>query len=155
MSVILDLQVASDAAPLPTALQLQEWVTLILSDRVNSAELTIRIVDEKESTYLQNKYCRKQGPTNVLSFPVEIDPQFNSSLLGDIIICAPVIAKEAVSYNKGLWAHWAHMVAHGTLHLLGYTHDSTPEAEVMERIETEILIKLGYPPPYSEYMANT
>ncbi len=150
MSIVLDLQIASNAQDIPTSSQFQAWVDAALSGHIDNTELTIRIVDEEESASLNFTYRKKSGSTNVLSFPAEIDPQFNCPLLGDIIICAPVVKSQAKEHNKKLLAHWAHMVVHGTLHLLGYNHITNDEAVIMEKLETKILVQFGYAPPYGE-----
>src|SRR6186713_2192108 len=114
----LELQIASKAKTLPHPSQFREWVSVCLWQRVDTAELTIRIVDEEESASLNHQYREKQGPTNVLSFPSEDIPGVISRSLGDIVICAPLVEKESNEQNQGLLAYWAHMVVHGTLHLL-------------------------------------
>lgn len=148
MTIELELQIASEAKTLPHPSQFREWVGTTLMDRLDAAELTIRIVDEEEMTELNEMYRKKQGPTNVLSFPAEINPEFELPLLGDIVICASIVQKEAEEADITLLAHWAHMVVHGTLHLLGYDHMYKEEAEIMEGIEEQILTKMGYPAPY-------
>ncbi len=147
MSIELKLQIATDSR-IPNFLQLNRWINLTLLGRLDTAELTIRIVDEVESASLNKQYCHKDGATNVLSFPTDMHEEFNFLLLGDIVICAPIIEKEAQTHHQEPLAHWAHIIIHGTLHLLGYKHQTNDEADVMERLETEILVKLGYPPPY-------
>ncbi|EEQ12819.1 metalloprotease [Yersinia frederiksenii ATCC 33641] len=112
------------------------------------AEVTIRLVDEAESHELNLTYRGKDKSTNVLSFPFEAPPEIELPLLGDLIICRQVVEQEAVEQDKALLAHWAHMVVHGSLHLLGYDHIVDDEAEEMESIETEIMQNLGYPDPY-------
>ena len=115
------------------------------------AELTIRIVDEAESRMLNETYRHQQGPTNVLSFPFEPPiSEVDTALLGDIVICAPVVAREAAEQGKPLEAHWAHMVVHGVLHLQGYDHQNDTEAKQMEALEIRILDALGYPDPYQD-----
>lgn len=147
MSIDLELQIASQIKTLPHPAQFREWVSLTLWKRLDNAELTIRIVDEEESADLNWQYRKKKGPTNVLSFPYDVPAGTKSHLLGDIIICAPVIEREAKLHQKPLLAHWAHMVVHGMLHLLGYTHELEAEAIEMESLETEILLQLNFPPP--------
>src|SRR5690606_24067449 len=93
-------------------------------------------------------YRHQDKPTNVLSFPADIPAELNLPLLGDLVICAPVVEREAMEQRKTLEAHWAHMVVHGTLHLVGYDHITEPEAEEMESLETKILTGMGFPPPY-------
>lgn len=144
----LDLQIATDAADLPSEAQFQQWVATALAGRLEEAELTIRIVDDAESAELNETYRGKQGPTNVLSFPFEAPPGVELPLLGDIIICAPKVAREAEEQGKPLEAHWAHLTLHGCLHLLGYDHIEQEEAEAMEALETELLAALGYADPY-------
>ena len=144
----LDLQIASDAAELPSEAQFRLWVETALAGRRDEAELTIRIVDDEEGAELNETYRGKQGPTNVLSFPFEAPPGIELPLLGDIVICAPKVAREALEQGKPLEAHWAHLTLHGCLHLLGYDHIEPEEAEAMEALETELLAALGYPNPY-------
>src|SRR5512139_1835114 len=144
----LDLQIATDAADLPSEAQFCLWVETALEGRRDGAELTIRIVDDAESAELNETYRGKQGPTNVLSFPFEAPPCVELPLLGDIVICAPKVAREATEQGKPLEAHWAHLTLHGCLHLLGYDHIESEEAEAMEALETELLAALGYANPY-------
>lgn len=150
MSIDLELQIASSIQTLPHPAQFREWVSATLWQRIETAELTIRIVDEDEIIALNQQYRKKTGSTNVLSFPYEAIPGVASRFLGDIVICAPIIEKESNEQQKPLLAHWAHMVVHGTLHLLGYDHQTDEEAVEMESTETDILLKLGFQPPYGE-----
>lgn len=151
MTLELDLQIALDMPGLPTEADFRHWAAAALAsaDYPKNAELTIRVVNEAESTALNETYRHKQGPTNVLSFPFEAPPEVETPLLGDIVICAPVVLREAVSQGKTLAAHWAHLVVHGVLHLLGYDHDEA-QAEAMESLEIRILAGLGYPDPYGD-----
>lgn len=151
MTLDLDLQIALDMPGLPAEADLRRWAeaALIGADYQKDAELTIRIVNEAEITALNESYRHKQGPTNVLSFPFEPPPEIATPLLGDIVICAPVVLHEAINQGKAVAAHWAHLVAHGVLHLLGYDHDEE-QAEAMESLEVRILEGLGYPDPYGE-----
>lgn len=146
----IDIQQAStaDASQLPSDEQFEIWVEAALQQRMNEAELSIRIVDEDESQALNLQYRGKDKSTNVLSFPCELPDGVELPLLGDLVICAQVVAKEALEQGKLLHAHWAHMVVHGTLHLLGYDHIEDGEAEEMEAIEIQVLLELGYPNPY-------
>ena len=114
----------------------------------SAAEITIRLVDSDESQQLNNQYRGKDKPTNVLSFPFEVPTGIELDLLGDLVICAPVIAAEAIEQNKSENAHWAHMVIHGCLHLLGYDHINDQEAEEMEALEIALLAKLNIADPY-------
>lgn len=151
MSLELDVQIALDMPGLPAEAELRRWAEAALAGAGyrREAEITVRIVNEAESAVLNERYRRKQGPTNVLSFPFEAPSEVESALLGDIVICAPVVLREAVQQGKTPAAHWAHLVAHGVLHLLGYDHDEE-QAEVMESLETQILAGLGYPDPYED-----
>ncbi len=141
---------ASQAHALPSVAQLRTWAEAALSETEGSPEVTVRIVDEAESAELNRTYRHVAGPTNVLSFPFEAPAPLEISLLGDVVICAPVVAMEAREQNKAPEAHWAHMVVHGTLHLLGYDHLNDDDAERMESEERRILAKLGFTDPYLE-----
>lgn len=149
MNLALDYQLAQEEATgIPGEASVHRWVEAALAGRRDEAELTVRVVDEDESAELNGLYRKKQGPTNVLSFPFEAPPGLELPLLGDIVVCAPVVVREAAEQGKTVEAHWAHMVVHGTLHLLGYDHLEQGEAEEMEALETAILAGLGYPNPY-------
>ncbi len=137
----LNVQYASNATGLPTRTQLRKWTKAAV--RVET-EVTIRIVDAEEGRELNSMYRGKDYATNVLTFPLTEEPY----LMGDIIICAPVVEAEAKSQHKSLEAHYAHLAVHGILHLHGYDHETEPQAELMEGIETAIVTKLGYPSPY-------
>lgn len=148
MKLVLSLQNPNKLKHIPQKNHFTEWVEAALKDKVTQAELTIRIVDETESRYLNHNYRHKDKPTNVISFPFE--PMGNKSRhqLGDIVMCAEVVAKEAKADEKDTFAHWAHLTIHGVLHLLGYDHEVPDEAEKMEKQEIEILEKLGFSNPY-------
>jgi len=148
MHAKIEVQIASQARGLPTVAQLQRWAQAALCMTGGSPELTVRIVDEAESAELNRTYRRAPGPTNVLSFPFESPKQAQLSLLGDVVICAPVVEKEAREQNKTAEAHWAHMVVHGTLHLLGYDHRDDSDAARMESEERRVLAELGFSDPY-------
>jgi probable rRNA maturation factor len=150
MDLHLDLQIALDTTglSLPSEEQIRDWVGSTLAGRMPSAEVTVRIVDEIEIEQLNQQYRHKQGPTNVLSFPFEADVPMEIPLLGDIVISAPVVAREAVEQHKALFSHWAHMLIHGTLHLLGYDHHSDSEAAAMEQQEIQVMQQLGFSNPY-------
>jgi probable rRNA maturation factor len=135
-------------AGLPAALSFRRWVGAALSGRILRADLALRIVDEREGKCLNRHYRGKSHPTNVLSFPAELPKGVKLPLLGDIVLCAPVIAREAREQHKPLNAHYAHLTVHGVLHLLGFDHNNTREANAMEAIEREILAGLGLPDPY-------
>ncbi|PWV59331.1 rRNA maturation RNase YbeY [Plasticicumulans acidivorans] len=154
MSLELDLQLASAASGLPDAAALRGWAeaALAAADFTDPAEMSVRIVDEAESAELNEGYRQKSGPTNVLSFPFELPPgvKLERELLGDLVVCAPVVAREATEQGKPLGAHWAHMIVHGTLHLLGYDHLDDAEAATMEGLEVRILAGLDIPNPYGD-----
>ncbi len=145
----LDLQLASEASDIPTEDAFRRWGKATLTGRKDNAELSIRVVDSEESQQLNHQYRDKDKPTNVLSFPADLPPLVQLPLLGDLVICAPVVQQEAKQQEKTLEAHWAHMVVHGILHLLGYDHIEDSEAEEMEQLETDILTAMGYAPPYA------
>ncbi|MEE9330963.1 MAG: rRNA maturation RNase YbeY [Methylophilaceae bacterium] len=140
-TISLSIQFASNAKYLPSRNQLRKWVKAAL--RVDT-QATIRIVDEEEGRNLNNTYRGKNHATNVLTFPLAEDPH----LIGDIVICAPVVIKEAQEQKKSIEAHFAHLTVHGTLHLHGYDHLTDEQAALMESIEVTTLQKLGYPNPY-------
>ena len=138
--VSLAVQYASEAAGLPTRAQVRKWVKAALAV---DAEITVRFVDEAEGRSLNHDYRAKDYATNVLSFIYSSAP-----VQGDLVICSPVVAREAQDQGKAIDAHYAHLVVHGVLHLQGFDHEIEAEAEAMEARETEIVIKLGYPDPY-------
>lgn len=149
MSIILDFQLASNASGIPSEAQFQQWLDAAVTPFQDNAEVTIRIVDEAESQQLNFDYREKDKPTNVLSFPFQQPPGIEElPLLGDLVICAQVVEREANEQNKPLAAHWAHMVVHGCLHLLGFDHITEDEAQEMEAEEIQILADLGFPNPY-------
>lgn len=152
MAITLDLQLATQSTKnLPQADDFQTWVDAALSKYNKPFELTVRIVDITESQSLNLQYRDKDKPTNVLSFPFEVPDGVDLDLLGDLIICKAVVEQEATEQNKTLQAHWAHMVIHGCLHLLGFDHISEDEALEMEGLEIDILAQLGFANPYIEY----
>ena len=147
----LDLQLATEAGDLPAEAQLRHWVELALRQRTADSELTIRLVDEAEGRELNHTWRHKDYATNVLSFPADIpDGLLDIPLLGDLVICVPVVEREAAEQHKTSEAHWAHLVIHGCLHLLGYDHIDDEEAEEMEGLERQLLAELGYPDPYRD-----
>ena len=146
----IDLQIVTEISAYPELQQFQQWVDAALSGREADAEIVIRLVDEQESGELNQQYRHKPGPTNILSFPFEAPPGIPLDLLGDLVICAPLIVQEAVQQNKVAEHHWAHITVHGVLHLLGYDHIEDPDAEQMEALEIDILKKLNIANPYLE-----
>lgn len=146
--VEVEIQRASKSQLIPSDPSLERWATLALVDR-GEACLTIRIVDEEESADLNKRFRSKEGATNVLSFEADVPPEIDLPLLGDIVICAPLVVAEAVAQGKDLQAHWAHLVIHGVLHLIGFDHVSEVDALVMESREIALLATLGFPDPYN------
>jgi len=155
--VSVDVQVATTGGDVPSDSVLQSWVQEVIDELAigNECEVSIRIVDEKEGRELNKQYRDKDGATNVLSFPADKEsllslPADLPQLLGDIVICGPVVEREAADQQKEIASHWAHLVIHGTLHLLGHDHEEAEEAEAMEIIETRILGKRGVANPYAD-----
>ncbi|WP_137222691.1 rRNA maturation RNase YbeY [Shewanella sp. MEBiC00475] len=147
----LDLQIAvDDKLNLPSKTEFETWVRTAIGQTMPEVELTIRLVDITESQQLNLTYRGKDKPTNVLSFPFEAPPEVELPLLGDLVICVEVVEQEAIEQNKPLNAHWAHMVIHGCLHLLGYDHIIDQEADEMESLETQLVEGLGFTDPYKE-----
>lgn len=162
MNVTVDLEDCCGETGLPDAARLRLWaeaateaarqsgrVSLEASERL---ELSVRVIDETESARLNRKYRRKNHPTNVLSFSGALPDHVLQALpcrpLGDLAICARVVARQATEQGKPLMAHWAHMTVHGVLHLLGFDHEDADEAGIMEGLEVNIMQQLGYPDPY-------
>lgn len=162
MSAILDLQLATNSTNVPKQADIQLWMDTLLShQQIADKEITVRIVDLEEIQQLNLQYRDKDKATNVLSFPFEM-PELSlpdgeqldesmSNFLGDIVICAQVVTQESEQQNKLLNHHWAHMLIHGTLHLLGFDHIDQQEAEEMESIEIAILKKLAIDDPYQNH----
>ncbi len=150
MTATLDLQIAcDDSFTLPKKTQFAQWVECVLSHANQEAELTIRLVNLDEMQQLNHTYRHQDKPTNVLSFPFEGDNSLLAlPLLGDVIICPLVVAKEASAQSKSIVDHFAHMTIHGVLHLLGYDHIKDEEATVMEALEIRLLQSLGISNPY-------
>ena len=148
MTIDVDVQNATTFEPLPDDEQFCLWVETALREH-DVAELSLRLVDRDESQELNSRYRGKDKPTNVLSFPAELPPGLDIALLGDIVICAPLVGEEAEAQHKSRQAHWAHLVIHGVLHLLGHDHQDEQEAAEMEAIEVELLASLGYGNPYT------
>lgn len=146
----ITIQHIADKSRTPTSALLRKWASSALRKKIKSAEMTIRIVDTDEMTQLNSTYRHKTGPTNVLSFPFMLPDEINTDIpiLGDIVICADVVNREANEQNKTQEAHWAHMIVHGVFHLLGFDHETDHEAEIMETLEIETLHHLGFVNPY-------
>ncbi len=145
LTAIVDIRIDCDHCCPPKAL-LCRWVIAALEGK--SAEVSLAIVDEAQITALNQRFRQQEGPTNVLSFPFAAPPGVPLAFLGDVVICAPVVAREAVAQGKSEIAHFAHMVVHGVLHLRGFDHQTPEQAEVMEACEREILARLGFQDPY-------
>jgi probable rRNA maturation factor len=153
MSNIIDIQTAPEiaGADIPSESQLISWLAPVFQQhQLDEHEITIRFVDDVESAELNNTYRGKNYPTNVLSFPFEAPPGVDVPLLGDLVVCVPVIEKEAKEQGKTLNNHYTHMVIHGCLHLLGYDHIDDSEAEEMEALEIKLLAEIGIDDPYQE-----
>jgi probable rRNA maturation factor len=148
VTIDLDMQFACDAENLPSTAQFQLWVDTALLPYNKCFELTIRLVETQESQALNLQYRNKNKSTNVLSFPFEVPEGIELNLLGDLVICADVVINEAQEQSKALNNHWAHMVIHGCLHLLGYDHIDDDEALEMETLEATLLSKIGISDPY-------
>lgn len=150
MILTLDVQTAC-SDPAPEESELRRWLNCALTEAgyIRDAEICLRLTDEAEMAALNERYRQCTGTTNVLSFPAELPPELQLPLLGDIVICTPVVLREADEQGKPAHSHWAHMTVHGCLHLLGYDHSETADAERMESLETRILLALGLPCPYS------
>lgn len=146
----IEIQAVFESAGQPDQQQIQLWVDAALEGYQHDTEIVVRIVDEQESAELNEQYRHKSGPTNILSFPVDLPEGVELDLLGDLVVCAPVLEKEALAQNKLLADHWAHIIVHGVLHLLGYDHIDETEAEQMESKEITILNKLNINNPYNE-----
>ncbi|BCL76460.1 endoribonuclease YbeY [Jeongeupia sp. HS-3] len=146
----LAVQIATDATGIPGKAQLKTWMEAALRPGVKNAEITVRVVDSDEGQQLNRDYRGKDYATNVLTFTFDDDmPAIEGlPLLGDLVLCAPVVAREAQEQNKTLAAHYCHLIVHGTLHLQGYDHIDDAEADEMEALETQIVTALGYDDPY-------
>lgn len=159
MDIIVDVQNATEDEDVPDHPSLLLWCQAALATQdISHAEICIRFIDKQESQTLNNTYRQQNKATNVLSFPSQIPNDINSTLshplLGDLAICTSIVIEEAKIQKKTTLAHWAHMVIHGSLHLLGFDHIQNNEAEVMETLEADILNSLGYSNPYSNPYSN-
>jgi probable rRNA maturation factor len=153
MTVTLDLQLACEGL-VPEEKHFQRWVNAALAEVSEDCELSVRLVEVDECAELNSSYRGKTGPTNVLSFPFEAPIPMDPRLLGDLVICRAVVESEAQQQNKVVSDHWAHMVIHGCLHLLGYDHIKMDEAEQMETLEKTILQSLNIDNPYRDQENN-
>ncbi len=146
----LEIQRAVETADLPDDEEFRRWLQAALAGRRERAAICLRIVDEAEGLELNREWRGRDHATNVLSFPAGEVGKAAPDLLGDLVICAPVVAREALEQGKSPQAHWAHLTVHGCLHLLGFDHQEPQQAEAMESLEREILARLGYPDPYQD-----
>ena len=147
MTIEVEVQRETSISSLPSDQQFEQWATAVLRGQ-GEAELVIRLVDQDESRRLNEQFANRNKATNVLSFPAGLPPSIELSLLGDIVICAPLVEREAEDQNKTILAHWAHLTIHGILHLLGHDHQTEEEAADMEALETGLVQSFGYPDPY-------
>ena len=152
MPIDLEVQQVSKSVGIPDDNQFELWADAALVTKRHRSSLVIRIVDETEAQRINREYRNKDYATNVLSFPAELPDglpeDIKQSQLGDLLICAPVVAREASEQDIAEVDHWAHLVVHGVLHLLGYDHEKPNEAEMMESLEIKILTQLGVGDPY-------
>ena len=147
--MLVEVQRASSML-VPSDKDIRHWILSALHGQttLHEVEISVRLVDREEMSQLNETYRGKKGPTNVLSFHADLPPELALPLLGDIVICAPVVAAEAAEQGKSASAHWAHMTVHGTLHLLGYDHVEEEDAVSMEALESTILSQMDYDCPY-------
>ncbi len=150
MKLSVDIQRAC-RGPVPAAADIRRWIAAALAGRARQeqVEVSVRLVEIEEMAQLNETYRGRTGATNVLSFPADLPAELAIPLLGDIVICAPIVRAEAAQQGKSQSAHWAHMTVHGTLHLLGYDHIEEEEATIMEALESAILGELNYSGPYA------
>ncbi|CAL7962611.1 endoribonuclease YbeY [Gammaproteobacteria bacterium] len=148
MSINLVVQNIGKSKSVPSKKQFKTWVEKVLAPRKKNHELTIRIVGIKEITKLNKQYRKKNKPTNIISFNFYPPANIKTNLLGDLVICAPIVKLEAKLQHKTVLSHWAHLTVHGVLHLLGYDHQNDDAAQKMERLEIKILKKIGIANPY-------
>jgi probable rRNA maturation factor len=146
----VDLQIADPGPSVPNPAHISEWVEAVMADDAGSCEICVRIVSQRESRRLNQRFRGRPTATNVLAFPADLPAGPDLPLLGDLVVCRAVVEREAGEQGKPVEAHWAHMVVHGTLHLLGYDHNTEQEEARMEAREVQILATLGYPDPYEE-----
>lgn len=146
--MILEIQRIFQCSKIPDDSQIKIWAALALLGSNQDSEILIRIVDENESTALNHQYRQKSGPTNILSFPLDAPNNLEINLLGDLVVCAPVIEKEAEQQGKSVFDHWAHIIVHGVLHLQGFDHIEESDAVVMETLEIKLLKTINISNPY-------
>ena len=147
MTIEVEIQKLTSITTVPPESKFRQWATAALRD-LDEAELLIRIVDTQESRELNARFRNREQATNVLSFPADLPEEVDLPLLGDVIICAPLVEREAEQQGKVPLSHWAHLTIHGILHLLGYDHQTEDEAASMEALEISLLQSLDFPDPY-------
>jgi len=157
-AVTIDVQIASSVESIPDEKSIHSWIEEAISGSgsrgESSREISVRVVDEEEGRTLNNQFRQQDKATNVLSFPAVgasesgLPPELSQSL-GDIVICGPVVEREAAEQHKEVASHWAHLLVHGTLHLLGFDHETDADAGAMEKLETKILATRGIVDPYT------
>lgn len=154
MQADFEIQRAVTSIKTPDDDQFRTWISAVEAEPNRLYRLTIRIVDEIEAQRFNREYRKRDYATNVLSFPAELPgglpAEVRESELGDLLMCASVVVREAREQHRPADDHWAHLTIHGLLHLLGYDHQQPEEAAIMETLETEILAKLGISDPYVE-----
>ena len=148
MKVNVDIENVSSYEDIPDQKCFHRWVSASLSNYKKSAEVAIKIINEAESAKLNYRFRKKNCATNILSFPADLPKSLNFPLLGDLAVCVQVVMREAIEQNKEINAHWAHMIVHGSLHLIGYDHEDDLAAKNMEALEIKILGDLDFPSPY-------
>ena len=148
MNLSIDIQMACPSEEAPDEDSIKRWASAAIRDERDNSQLNLRIVDEQESADFNQQYRGKTGATNVLSFPFDAVAPEPLPILGDLVVCAPVVNREASEQQKTSEAHWAHIIVHGVLHLLGYDHIDDSDAAQMEALETSILLELNFPAPY-------
>ncbi len=149
MTAKINVEYVSNASELPAEAMIAHCAQAALEGHERYVEVGVRIVDESEIIELNQRFRKRAEPTNVLSFPFEDPPGTQTDVLGDVVVCAPIVSSQAQTEGKPLSAHWAHMVVHGIMHLRGYDHETPEEANAMEHMETRILEGLGFPDPYA------
>ncbi len=145
------LQNATKTKSIPSKKQFAKWINVGLSRYKKKHEVVIRLVSINEITKLNQRYRKKNKPTNIISFPFEPPRGIKHELLGDLVICLPIVKKEAKTQGKTVLAHLAHLTIHGVLHLLGHDHKTDKQATKMEALEIRYLKRLGFPNPYIVY----
>lgn len=147
MTIDIDVQYAVSKENCPSSAQIKKWAEAALEKQSN-AKIAIRIVEDAEMIALNHRYRNKNKTTNILSFPCQLPVNIRGNQLGDLVICKSVIENEALEQQKSITAHWAHIIVHGILHLLGYDHENEEDAFKMESLEVAILEDLGFADPY-------